>query len=69
MIKHIKQEIAELVAQGQSEEDAKKNAPLLLEAQEMLIKWEAGDEDVVALWKKMNEWVYEVLMSLTRILV
>ncbi|WP_179339874.1 arginine--tRNA ligase [Winogradskyella ludwigii] len=53
-----KQEVAELVTQGQSEEDAKKNAPLLLEAQEMLIKWEAGDEDVVALWKKMNEWVY-----------
>ncbi|RED42144.1 arginyl-tRNA synthetase [Winogradskyella eximia] len=54
-----KAEIAELVAQGQSEEEAKKNAPLLLEAQEMLIKWEAGDEDVVALWKKMNQWVYD----------
>jgi len=52
-------EIAELIAQGQSEEEAKKNAPLLLEAQEMLIKWEAGDEDVVALWKKMNQWVYD----------
>ena len=54
-----KSEISELVAQGQSEEEAKKNAPLLLEAQEMLIKWEAGDEDVVALWKKMNQWVYD----------
>ncbi|NRD24831.1 arginine--tRNA ligase [Winogradskyella litoriviva] len=54
-----KAEIAELVTQGQSEEDAKKNAPLLLEAQEMLIKWEAGDEEVVALWKKMNQWVYD----------
>ena len=54
-----KSEISELVAQGQSEEEAKKNAPLLLEAQEMLIKWEAGDKDVVALWKKMNQWVYD----------
>ncbi|MBF8150417.1 arginine--tRNA ligase [Winogradskyella sp. F6397] len=54
-----KSEIAKLVAQGQSEEEAKKNAPLLLEAQQMLIKWEAGDEDVVALWKKMNQWVYD----------
>ncbi|MEH1008602.1 arginine--tRNA ligase [Winogradskyella sp. ECml5-4] len=54
-----KSEISELVAQGHSEEEAKKNAPLLLEAQEMLIKWEAGDEDVVALWKKMNQWVYD----------
>jgi len=54
-----KAEIAELVAQGQSEKEAKKNAPLLLEAQEMLIKWEAGDKDVVALWEKMNQWVYD----------
>ncbi|SDI15171.1 arginine--tRNA ligase [Winogradskyella thalassocola] len=54
-----KSEISELIAQGQSEEEAKKNAPLLLEAQEMLIKWEAGDNDVVALWKKMNQWVYD----------
>ncbi|WP_179335890.1 arginine--tRNA ligase [Winogradskyella costae] len=52
-------EISNLMAQGQSEEDAKKNAPLLLEAQQMLLKWEAGDEDVVALWKKMNQWVYD----------
>ncbi|MBU2930194.1 arginine--tRNA ligase [Winogradskyella psychrotolerans] len=54
-----KTEIAELIAEGQSEEEAKKNAPLLLEAQDMLIKWEAGDDDVVALWKKMNQWVYD----------
>ena len=54
-----KAEISELVAQGQSEEDAKKNAPILLEAQEMLLKWEAGDEEVVALWEKMNAWVYK----------
>jgi arginyl-tRNA synthetase len=57
--KEYKVEIADLVAKGQSEEEAKKNAPLLLEAQEMLIKWEAGDEAVVALWKKMNQWVYD----------
>ncbi|RCW90015.1 arginine--tRNA ligase [Winogradskyella arenosi] len=54
-----KSEIEELVAQGQSEEAAKKNAPVLLEAQEMLLKWEAGDAEVVALWEKMNQWVYD----------
>lgn len=57
--KEYKAEIAVLVAKGQSEEEAKKNSPLLLEAQEMLIKWEAGDEAIVALWKKMNQWVYD----------
>jgi arginyl-tRNA synthetase len=54
-----KKEIASLVAQGISEEHAKKEAPLLLGAQDMLLKWEAGDEAVVNLWKTMNEWVYE----------
>ncbi|MBS4072098.1 MAG: arginine--tRNA ligase [Algoriphagus sp.] len=53
-----KNQIKELIAGGQSEEDAKKNAPILLEAQEMLRKWEAGDEAVVSLWKQMNGWVY-----------
>jgi arginyl-tRNA synthetase len=53
-----KQQIKELLAEGQSEEDAKKNAPILLEAQDMLRKWEAHDEAVVALWKQMNAWVY-----------
>ncbi len=53
-----KKQISELITQGSTEEDAKKNAPFLLEAQEMLRKWEAGDEEVVALWKMMNEWVY-----------
>ncbi|ARV14681.1 arginine--tRNA ligase [Polaribacter sp. SA4-12] len=53
-----KKEIGNLVASGISEEDAKKQAPLILEAQQMLLKWEAGDEKVVALWKKMNAWVY-----------
>jgi len=54
-----KKEIAALIAEGQTEEDAKKNAPMLLEAQKMLLKWEAGDDTVVALWKKMNGWVYD----------
>jgi len=53
-----KKEISELVANGATEEDAKKQAPLILAAQQMLLKWEAGDEDVVALWKMMNAWVY-----------
>ena len=54
-----KKEIADLIAQGQTQEVAKKNAPILLEAQDMLLKWEAGDEKTVALWKTMNGWVYE----------
>jgi len=53
-----KLEINQLVANGTSADDAKKKAPLLLQAQEMLKKWESGDAEVVALWKKMNEWVY-----------
>ena len=53
-----KKEIADLMATGVSEEEAKKQAPLLLEAQQMLLKWEAGDEDVVKLWQTMNAWVY-----------
>ncbi|RIA08926.1 arginyl-tRNA synthetase [Flavobacteriaceae bacterium MAR_2010_72] len=54
-----KKEINHLVANGVNEEDAKKQAPILIEAQNMLQKWEAGDEEVVALWKTMNSWVYE----------
>ena len=54
-----KAEIKELVAGGMSEELAKKQAPSLLKAQEMLLKWEQGDEEVVDLWKTMNGWVYE----------
>ena len=57
--KAYKGEISNLMADGQSEEEAKKNAPILLEAQDMLRKWEAGDEEVVALWQKMNGWVYD----------
>lgn len=54
-----KKEIQELVAQGKSEENAKKQAPIIIEAQEMLQKWEAGDVETVALWEKMNAWVYK----------
>jgi len=54
-----KKQIAELIDKGQSKEDAEKTAPILLEAQEMLRKWESGDEEVVLLWKKMNGWVYK----------
>ncbi len=54
-----KKEIAALIAEGKTEEEAKKQAPILLEAQVMLRKWEAGDEDVVTLWETMNGWVYK----------
>ncbi|WP_343329420.1 arginine--tRNA ligase [Polaribacter staleyi] len=54
-----KKEIAQLIAEGKTEEEAKKEAPLFVEAQQMLLKWEAGDEEVVALWKEMNSWVYK----------
>jgi arginyl-tRNA synthetase len=57
--KHYKQEIAELVAQGVSEEQAKKDAPLMKEAQKMLLDWENGDEKVRNLWAEMNSWVYD----------
>jgi arginyl-tRNA synthetase len=53
-----KKEIAQLITEGKTEEEAKKQAPLILEAQKMLLKWEAGDKHVIALWKKMNSWVY-----------
>ncbi|MEQ3500707.1 arginine--tRNA ligase [Tenacibaculum sp. SSH1-16] len=54
-----KKEISNLVASGVPEDDAKKQAPLFVEAQEMLRKWEAGDKEVVALWEMMNGWVYK----------
>jgi len=53
-----KQEISALEAKGLSLEDAKNQAPILLDAKEMLLKWEAGDGSVVALWDQMNQWVY-----------
>ncbi|MEO5909396.1 MAG: arginine--tRNA ligase [Pelobium sp.] len=55
---HYKKEIEELKSAGKTEEEAKKQAPLILEAQAMLQKWEAGDAEVMQLWKKMNSWVY-----------
>jgi len=54
-----KKEIKTLMDSGLSEDEAKKNAPIMLEAQDMLRKWEAGDAETLGLWKKMNEWVYE----------
>lgn len=57
--KAYKEEIAALIASGTDKETAEKTAPILLEAQEMLRKWEAGDQEVVDLWKTMNGWVYK----------
>lgn len=57
--KKYKEEIKSLVESGIEEEEAKKSAPLILEAQEMLRKWESGDEQVKELWGKMNQWVYD----------
>jgi arginyl-tRNA synthetase len=57
--KEYKKEIDRLKTEGQTEEEAKKNAPLIIEAQKMLQDWEAGDSEVIDLWKKMNGWVYE----------
>jgi len=53
-----KKQIAQLIAEAKTEEEAKKQAPIIIEAQEMLLKWEAGDKEVVSLWKTMNSWVY-----------
>ena len=57
--KHYKEEIKSLVAEGMAEDEAKKKAPIMLQAQEMLRKWEAKDPDVYSLWETMNGWVYE----------
>ena len=56
--KHYKAQIKELVAEGMSEDEAKKKAPIMLQAQEMLRKWEAKDKEVYDLWQTMNGWVY-----------
>jgi arginyl-tRNA synthetase len=56
--KAYKKEIEELVSKGLTEEQAKKEAPLMKEAQDMLLKWEQNDAHVQSLWKMMNEWVY-----------
>lgn len=57
--KEYKKEIEALKVTGQTEEEAKKNAPLIRAAQTMLLAWEAGDTEVIDLWKKMNGWVYD----------
>ncbi|PHN94263.1 arginine--tRNA ligase [Maribacter sp. 6B07] len=57
--KAYKEQIADLVAKGIDKKVAEKEAPILLEAQEMLLKWEAGDPEIVTLWKTMNGWVYK----------
>src|SRR6056300_1902149 len=57
--KAYKEEVAALVASGMEQASAEKSTMLLQEAQEMLIRWESGDDEVVALWKKMNAWVYK----------
>ena len=54
-----KKEVSQLIETGFSENEAKIKAPSLIKAQEMLRKWEAGDKEVVSLWKMMNEWVYD----------
>lgn len=56
--KHYKSEIKELMDKGVEEEQAKKEAPLMIEAQKMLKRWEEGDKEIRALWEKMNSWVY-----------
>ena len=56
---HYRDEVRNLKASGYSEEEAEKNAPLIKEAQQMLLKWEAGDMETLALWSTMNQWVYE----------
>ena len=57
--KAYKTEIEQLIAEGKTKEEAEKQAPIFLAAQELLRKWEAGDTEVLALWKKMNSWVYD----------
>ena len=57
--KAYKEEIQELIAQGKSKEEAEKQAPIFVAAQEMLRQWEAGDPEVMKLWKQMNGWVYD----------
>lgn len=57
--KAYKEEIKNLISNGNSEEEAAKKAPLINKAQELLLKWEAGDDETITLWKKMNSWVYK----------
>lgn len=57
--KAYKEEIQQLIAEGKSKEEAEKQAPIFVAAQEMLRQWEAGGPEVISLWKKMNGWVYD----------
>ena len=57
--KEYKVQISELMVQGKTEDEAKKQAPIILEAQQMLLDWEAGKPEVMELWKTMNQWVYD----------
>ncbi len=57
--KLYKKEIATLLSEGKTEDEAKKQAPCILAAQEMLLRWEQGDPETITLWKKMNDWVYQ----------
>ncbi len=57
--KEYKKQVEELKTTGKTEDEAKKTAPLILQAQQMLQKWEAGDAEVISLWKTMNTWVYD----------
>jgi arginyl-tRNA synthetase len=57
--KTYKEEISQLIAKGNLEEDAKKQAPIFLEAQQMLLDWENGKPEVITLWETMNQWVYD----------
>jgi len=57
--KHYRQQVGELIEKGQPKEEAERNAPLIIEAQEMLRKWEQKDKEVYHLWETMNQWVYQ----------
>ena len=54
-----KAQVQELIAQGATEDEAKKNAPISIEAQQMLLDWEAGKPEIITLWQTMNQWVYD----------
>ncbi len=57
--KVYKEQISQLIVTGKTEEEAKKQATIILEAQQMLLDWEAGKPEIIDLWKKMNQWVYD----------
>ena len=57
--KEYQRQVKDLISSGFSGDDSKQKAPILIEAKEMLLKWESGNKDVIKLWKMMNDWVYE----------